>query len=138
MSEFKVTVSRPDREGVRAVHYGKTLIGTIEDRNGKYVSKPVLKARGHTTTMYGHRTIAAARLRMERIAEAALKPTEWVVYEGHENPTLSNMFVMIEGPYTVHLRTADEQEARAKYRELRRTKKRGQYIGLTAEFESLA
>jgi hypothetical protein len=134
MTEFKVTVSRPDAEGVRAVHHGKTLVGTIEDRAGYYVSKPVLKAKGHTTGHYRHPSIAEARKRMQNIADAG--PVEWVVYEGHEAP--AGMFVMIKGPYTVHLRTTDEQAARAKCKELRKTKRSPQYIGLTPEFESLA
>lgn len=131
----EVTVSRPDKMGVRTVKAGKTLIGTIENKgNGYYVSKPVVKAKGHTTGHYRHPSVAAARLRMQAIASAG--PLEWVVYEGHEEP--GSYYVKIVGPYTVHLRTTDEQEARQKARELEKSKKRGQYIGLTSEFESLA
>jgi hypothetical protein len=130
----KITVGRPDVMGVRTVKAGKTLIGTIEDKGAYYVSKPVVKAKGHTTGHYRHPSVAAARQRMQAIASAG--PLEWVVYQGHEEP--AGMFVEIKGPYKVHLRTTDEQEAREKARALRKLMAKGQYIGLTSEFESLA
>jgi hypothetical protein len=135
----KTTVSRPNRNRARTVKIGATEIGTIKDTRGGYQSIPSVNAPGYVSAPLFHKTVAEARQRLERIGRKALSLKEYVVYEGTERLLVGGSIAgsIIEGPYRLILETTSEAQARAKVKELRATRKRGQYFGFTDKREQV-